>query len=290
MNHLLVFGLGYSALEVAKSFLQTGGRVTGTVREAKKAAALPELGIRPLLFDGSAPSTEVAAEIAVASHILVSVPPEDDHDPIVRLHGKDILSKAANLEWIGYFSSLAVYGDQQGGWVDESVEPAPATNRGKRRVRAEKVWRDLASEIGIPLTIFRLAGIYGPGRSAVDALRAGTARRIVKPGQIFNRIHVADIAQVVSAAIAQGPTKHEIYNVCDDEPASPALVMEFAANLLAMDSPPAIPLEDAGLSPMGMSFYSESKRVRNNKIKDELGVQLIYPNYRTGLRAISAKI
>lgn len=286
MNHLLIFGVGFSALEVAIHYVNRGWRVTGTVRESEKAAGLSRLGIETIILDTAAPSDDVCAMLKTATHILISIPPNDDSDPIADLYGSEIRDKAPNLQWIGYFSSLGVYGDHNGAWVDETTPSTPATARGERRVIAEAAWRDLVQDTSIALTVFRLAGIYGPGRSAIDTVRSGKARRIIKPGQVFNRIHVADIVQVVVAVIEQEPTGFEVYNVCDDEPAPPADVVEYAANLIGADVPPAIPIEDAGLSPMGMSFYGEVKRVRNNKIKTDLSVHLKYPDYRTGLKAI----
>ncbi|MBZ0215727.1 MAG: SDR family oxidoreductase [Fimbriimonadaceae bacterium] len=287
MNHLLIFGVGYSALEVAKYYLGQGWRVTGTVREAEKAAALNDLGIAAIRIDASIPSDAVRTAMRTATHLLISIPPGDVGDPIAKTYGKDIISGAPLLKWIGYFSSLGVYGNHDGKWVDEITPLTPSTGRGERRVVAETEWRELAKDTGIPLTIFRLAGIYGPGRCAIDGVKAGTARRIIKPGQVFNRIHVADIVQVVAAAIERDPKAVEVYNVCDDEPAAPADVVEFAANLIGVAPPPAIPIDEAGLSPMGMSFYGEVKRVRNAKIKDRLGVSLLFPDYRVGLKTIS---
>jgi len=286
MSHMLIFGLGYSACAVAKALLDKGWTVTGTIRERENAGRFRAQGIEILHFDGTAPCDAVRAALARASHILVSVPPDDKGDPVARLHGGDIRAQAGHLEWIGYFSSLAVYGNRDGGWVDETSDPAPSTARGERRVEGERDWCDLAAATAIPLSIYRLAGIYGPGRSAIDTLKAGTARRIVKPGQVFNRIHVDDIVRTVSTDIARTPSGVTIFNVCDDEPAPPQNVVAFAASLLGMEPPPETPIEDAGLSPMGMSFYSENKRVRNNRVKDQLGVQLAHPDYRAGLKAI----
>ncbi|MEM1066115.1 MAG: SDR family oxidoreductase, partial [Pseudomonadota bacterium] len=194
---------------------------------------------------------------------------------------------APHLEWVGYLSTTGVYGDHGGGWVDEHTALTPATKRGEMRRVAEAAWQALAVETGLPLHIFRLAGIYGPGRGPFAKVRAGTARRIVKEGQVFSRIHVEDIAQVLAASIAR-PKPGAIYNLCDDDPAPPQDVIAHAAELLGLPLPPAIAFEEAELSPMARSFYAESKRVRNDRIKEELGVTLHYPSYRDGLAALLA--
>ena len=197
------------------------------------------------------------------------------------------MSVATNLRWVGYLSTTGVYGDHQGAWVDEGTVTSPSTRRGHLRAQAEASWQDLADQAGLPLHIFRLAGIYGPGRGPFAKVRAGTARRIVKPNQVFSRIHVDDIAKVLLASISR-PNPGAIYNVCDDDPAPPEDVIAFAAELLGLPIPPAIRFEDAEMTAMARSFYAESKRVRNDKIKNELGVTLKHPNYRDGLRSLLA--
>jgi nucleoside-diphosphate-sugar epimerase len=216
---------------------------------------------------------------------VVSVPPDQIGDPVIRLHGDD-LRAAARLRWIGYLSTIGVYGDHDGGWVDEDTPANPASDRSQRRLEAEDAWLRLGRDGAGPVQVFRLSGIYGPGRSAIDNLREGTARRIIKPRQVFNRIHVEDIAAVLSAA-ASGRGAHTVYNVTDDEPAPPQDVIAFAADLLGLPVPEDVPFEAANLSPMAATFYAENKRVRNGRIKSELDVQLKYPSYREGLRAIA---
>jgi len=228
------------------------------------------------------PGSDLTPALARASHLLSSVAPDGEGDPVLRALGPQIA--AANLDWVGYLSTTGVYGDHGGDWVDEDTALTPATARGRARVAAEADWQAL----GVPLHIFRLAGIYGPGRGPFAKLRAGTARRIVKPGQVFSRTHVADIAQVLAASIAR-PDPGRIYNVCDDDPAPPQDVIAHAAQLLGLPVPPEEPFETADLSPMARSFYAESKRVRNDRIKDELGVRLLFPTYREGLAAILAE-
>ena len=220
------------------------------------------------------------------THILISIPPDELGDPVLDVHGADIAT-LPGLQWLGYLSTTGVYGTRDGEWVDETSELRPTGARGKRRVDTEAGWLELHRRRGVPLHIFRLAGIYGPGRSAFDALRAGTARRIDAGSQVFSRIHVDDIASVLLASIAR-PRPGAIYNVCDDEPAGSADVVAHAAGLLGVDPPPLVPLAEAELSAMAKSFYADDKRVSNGLIKRELGVELAHPNYRAGLAAILA--
>jgi nucleoside-diphosphate-sugar epimerase len=277
---LLSLGHGYSARALARLLRPEGWRIIGTTRSAEKAEALAAEGVEPLVWPGS----DLAPALGEATHLLSSVGPDAEGDPVLRQAGAAIAAAAPRLAWAGYLSTTGVYGDHRGGWVDEATPLAPATERGRRRVAAEHAW---AGVPGLPLHIFRLAGIYGPGRSAFDRLRAGTARRIVKEGQVFSRIHVDDIAQVLAASMAR-PDPGAVYNLADDDPAPPQDVIACAAELLGVPPPPEIPFEAAELSPMAASFYSESKRVRNDRIKAELGVRLLYPDYRAGLRAIRA--
>ncbi len=285
MSNLFVFGLGYSAVETAAVLLEGGWRVSGTVRSAAKAAELEKEGVSPILFDDRA---AVEKALQTATHLLVSTPPGEGGDPALVAYGQ-ALGSAPSLSWIGYFSTVGVYGDHHGEWIDEETPTAAPRGRKSARVEAEKAWEALAQERGVPLDIFRLAGIYGPGRSPIDRVRAGDARRIVKPGQVFNRIHVEDIAQTLIAAIRRerrgGGSR--IYNVADDEPAPPQDVLLYAAELIGAPPPPEIPFEKAELSPMARSFYEDNKRVHNTKIKRELGVVLRYPTYREGLQALA---
>ncbi len=275
---LLCVGHGYSARALAPLLLARGWEVAGTTRSGEKAEALRGQGIRPILWPGS----DLAPEIAHATHILHSVSPEDG-DPLLDANAADLA--AASLDWFGYLSTTGVYGDHAGGWVDEATPLAPTTERGAARVRVEAAWRAFAESNGLPLHIFRLAGIYGPGRGPFAKVREGRARRIVKPGQVFSRIHVDDIAAVCLASIDR-PDPGAVYNVCDDDPAPPQEVIAHAADLLGMARPPEVAFRDADMSPMARSFYAESKRVRNDRIKTELGVRLCYPTYREGLAAL----
>jgi nucleoside-diphosphate-sugar epimerase len=280
---LFAFGLGYSALALARALQAEGWRIAGTTRSADKRAELATQGIEAHLFERARPLADVEAALAGTTHLLSSIPPDEAGDPVLERHRAD-LERCRTLVWAGYLSTTGVYGDQGGAWVDETTPVAPTLARSRRRVAAEGHW--LAS--GLPVHVFRLAGIYGPGRSALDAVRAGTARRIVKPGQTFGRIHVDDIVQVLRASIAR-PNPGAIYNLADDQPAAPADVVAHAARLLGVPPPPAIPFEQAELSPMAQSFYSDHRRVSNARIKEDLGVVLRFPDYRAGLRAILAQ-
>jgi nucleoside-diphosphate-sugar epimerase len=283
MSNLFVFGLGYSAA-VTATVLEAGGwRVSGTVREAGKASALEKEGIKPVLFDDRA---AVEAALQTATHVLVSTPPGENGDPAIAAYG-DALRTAPELRWLGYLSTVGVYGDQRGEWVDEETPAAAPEGRKSARVEAENAWKALAGDHGIALDIFRLAGIYGPGRSPLDRIRAGDAKSVVKPGQVFNRVHVDDIAQTIIAAIRRERlAATHIFNVADDEPAPPQDVLAYAAELLHAPKPQEIPYEQAELSPMARSFYEDNKRVHNTRIKRELGVVLHYPTYREGLAAL----
>ncbi len=285
MSNLFAFGLGYSAIDTAAILLEGGWRVSGTVRSAPKAGELEKEGVSPILFDDRA---AVEKALQTATHLLISTPPGDEGDPALAAYGQAVQG-APSLRWIGYFSTIGVYGNHNGEWIDEETPTAAPLGRKSARVEAEKAWEALAHERGVPLDIFRLAGIYGPGRSPIDRIRGGDARCIVKPGQIFNRIHVEDIAQTIIAAIRRERCagSSRIYNVADDEPAPPQDVLLYAAQLIGAPPPPEIPFEKAKLSPMARSFYEDNKRVHNTKIKRELGVVLRYPTYREGLRALA---
>lgn len=278
---LLSFGHGYSAQALARRLVPQGWTVVGTTRSADKAAHLADTGITPLVWPGQ----DITPALARADHILISAAPTSEGDPVLAGLRDAIAAQAKSLRWVGYLSTTGVYGDHGGGWVDEATPLTPSTKRGQMRVEAEGAWQDLATETGLPLHIFRLAGIYGPGRGPFAKVRSGTARRIIKPGQVFSRIHVEDIAQVLAASIA-APRPGAVYNLCDDDPAPPQDVIAHAAKLLGLPIPPAEDFATAQMTPMARSFYAESKRVRNDRIKDELGVRLIYPSYRDGLAAM----
>jgi hypothetical protein len=285
-SHLFCFGLGYTALALGRRLAASGWVVTGTCRITERQALLRESGFSAVLFDHNRPVD--ASALNGATHLLVSVPPDAAGDPVLAQHGGDIGTLAGQLSWLGYLSTTGVYGDRGGGWVDETARLLPTGERGRRRVAAEQGWLQLWRDRGAPVHIFRLAAIYGPGRSAFDALRAGTAKCIDKPGQVFSRIHVEDLANVLIASMER-PRPGAVYNVCDDDPAPPAAIVTHAAELLGIAPPPLMPLEAAGLSPMARSFYDDNKRVANHLIKTELGVTLRYPDYRTGLAAIQAE-
>ena len=282
--HLFCFGLGYTARVLALRLAAEGWTVRGTCRTEDKATALHTAGFLVEVFDRDHPLPREALD--GVTHLLVSVPPDAAGDPVLAMHGEDIAA-IKRLRWLGYLSTTGVYGDRCGGWVDETAALSPSGERGGRRVAAEAGWLDLWRRRGVPVHIFRLAGIYGPGRSPFEALRAGTAKRIDKPGQVFSRIHVEDLAAVLAASICR-PRPGAVYNVCDDDPAAPEAVVAHAAGLLGMPPPPLVPFEAAGLSPMARSFYDDNKRVSNRLIKSELGVTLQYPDYRSGLAAILA--
>ncbi len=286
MSRLFCFGLGYSAGYLARALQPEGWEIAGTTREPEGAAALAVGGWDMHVFSRARPLADAQAALAGATHVLLSVPPDEAGDPVLDLCGAAIAAQAT-LRWAGYLSTTGLYGDRAGQWVDETTPAAPAGERGRRRLAAEEAWRDLHRSLGLPLHIFRLAGIYGPGRSALDTVRQGHAQRIDKPGHVFSRIHVADLAAVLRAAMAQ-PAAGTLYNVCDDEPAPQADVIAHAADLLGRALPPLVPFDDAGLSPMARSFYDDNKRVSNRRIKIELGVALRYPTYREGLAAILA--
>lgn len=275
---LFSFGHGYSSQALARLLIPQGWTIYGTTRSAEKAEAIRATGVIPVPFPGSG----VPDGLDRATHLLTSAAPNESGDPVLAELRPEITALAPRLKWAGYLSTTGVYGHHGGEWVDESAPLDPATERGRRRVLAEAEWQAIP---GLPLHIFRLAGIYGPGRGPFAKVKAGTARRIVKPGQVFSRTHVEDIAQVLAASIAR-PNPGAIYNVCDDEPAAPQDVIAHAAELLCVPLPPEVSYDDADMTPMARSFYAESKRVRNQRIKEELGVKLLYPDYRSGLAAL----
>ncbi len=279
---LLAMGLGYSAAALSRRLLAQGWRVVGTTRSPEKAARLQAQGIEPLMW----PGTPLDGALAEATHILLSIAPDAAGDPVIAAEADAL--RAARPEWVGYLSTTGVYGDHDGGWVDETTPLTPGTARGRQRVLAEAQWQALAAERGWPLHIFRLAGIYGPGRGPFRKVKDGTAQRIVKPGQFFSRIHVEDIGQVLDASIHR-PDPGAVYNVCDDDPSPPQDVLAHAAELLGLPIPPEVDIDKADMTPMARSFYAESKRVRNDRMKRDLGIKLLYPTYRDGLAALLAE-
>lgn len=282
---VMFFGLGFSSLASVNALRQRGELVStlGTVRTTDKANRLTEEGIETLVFDGTAPGPGVGEKLRTASHVVVSIAPSEDGDLVLRHHHSD-LDAAKDLEWICYYSTVGVYGDFDGAWIDESAPLVPRNMRSDLRVLAEQQWRDYAAARGVKLCILRLAGIYGPGRSSFDKLRDGTARRIIKPGQVFNRIHVEDIARVT--ALAAERRLEGTFNMADDEPTPPQDVFEHAAGIMGVPVPPDMPFETAEMSPMQRSFYRDNKRVSNRAIKAALGIEMLYPSYREGLAAI----
>ena len=277
---LISFGHGYSARALARLLVPRGWTLYGTTRKPEKCALLEAEGVIPILW----PDGDLSEALNAATHILMSAAPGEEGDPVLARYGLEIAEIAERLSWAGYLSTTGVYGDHQGAWVDETAALTPATRRGQMRVEAEREWAQIP---GLPLHIFRLAGIYGPGRGPFEKVRNGTARRIIKPGQIFSRIHVEDIAQVLAASTLR-PNPGAAYNVCDNNPAPPQDVIGYAAELLGLPLPPEVSFEEAEMSPMARSFYAESKKVDNTRIKEELGVDLIYPDYQTGLQALLA--
>jgi nucleoside-diphosphate-sugar epimerase len=283
IHTLLSLGHGYSASALARHLIADGWTVIGTTRSADRARQLADTGVEPVTWPGET----LAPALIRATHMLTSISPDAAGDPVIAAEAAALADAAPHLQWAGYLSTTGVYGDHAGDWVDEDTPLTPSTERGRARVQAEDQWRALAARTGLPLHIFRLAGIYGPGRGPFEKVRDGTARRIIKPGQVFSRIHVDDIAQTLAASIDQ-PDPGAVYNLCDDDPAPPEDVIAYAAQLLGLPVPPAVPYRDAEMTPMARSFYAESKRVRNDRIKTDLGVRLIHPDYRSGLQALLA--
>ena len=287
MTALICLGLGYSAEHFVKDFGAKFDQIVGTVRSAERVAALTaDAGrLEALVFDGKTATDELRRAIAAADAALISIPQDAAGDPVLRAFG-DAFAQAPRLRAIVYLSTVGVYGDCGGAWVDEATPAKSTSARSRERLAAEAEWQALGARRGIGVAILRLAGIYGPGRSALTQVKRGDARRIVKPGQVFNRIHVGDIAQAIDAAIACRAAG--IFNVADDEPTPPGEPLAFAAQLLDVPPPPEIPFAQAApaMSELALSFWQECRRVKNDKLKHELGVRLGYPTYREGLRAL----
>lgn len=285
---LFCFGLGYSAQRLAHRLMAKGWTVAGTTRSRQAAEKLRKDGIEAFVFDDDQPLVDPALAFKGTSHLLTCVKPEDGIDPVLAVHQAEILA-IPTLEWVGYLSTTGVYGNTQGAWVDEESPLTPTSERNSWRVDAEAKWLLLQQEQALPVHIFRLAGIYGPGRSQFDSLASGRARRLERTGQVFSRIHVDDIGGGVMASMAN-PNPGRVYNVCDDLPENPAVVVEHAAELKGITPPPLVPFEDADLSPMARSFYLDNRRVSNKRLRDELGYDFAYPTYKEGLAAILAEL
>lgn len=283
-NSLFCFGYGYCCDYLGHVLQAKGGwNISGTTRDTSKRALLKENGINAYLFDYEKPLGDPHKFLEGVTHVLISTPPNDDGDPTYSMHADDILAMP-NLKWVGYLSSTAVYGNRDGEVVDEYSEVRPTSQRGTRRAKAEEQWRTLGRKENLPIHIFRIAGIYGPARSALDTVRAGVARRIVKEGQVFSRIHVDDIVQTLIASMLN-PNPGNVYNLADDEAAPSHEVIAYACELLGVESPPTVPFEDANLPPIARSFYLDNKRVSNEKIKRDLGIKLLHPDFKSGLEA-----
>jgi len=282
---LFCFGMGFTGSALVREVRARGWIASGTCRENTQKEFWAEAGVQSYCFDGKETSEAVENAVRGASHVLVAIPPHKDAGDVVFKYFKKILTGSPQLQWLGYLSTTGVYGNRDGDWVDETSELKPGFDHQRRRVEAEDQWRNLYREHQVPVHIFRLAGIYGPGRNLLQRVRQGSARRIDQPGLVFNRIHVEDVVQVLSASMDH-PHPGAIYNVSDDVPSSPAEAVAFACELLHADVPPLIALEDAELSKMARGFYLTNKKVRNHKIKKELGVQLRYQDYKAGLRAL----
>lgn len=284
MSRLFAFGLGFSAQALAARLAAEGWEIAGTARDVGKIGQLATLGFEMVQYSGEAENSALPNALRGTTHLLHSIPPGPEGDPVLAQY-RDQIAALPSLEWIGYLSTVGVYGDQEGRWVNETTEPRPNSARTEARVEAEKAWLEFGKQTGIPVHVFRLAGIYGPGRCVFDKLKAGTARRINKDNQVFSRIHVEDIASVLEASMAH-PRAGAIYNVADDEPAAPGEVVAYAAELMGVPPPPEVDFEEADLTPMARSFYEGSRRIGNERIKSELGVKLRYPTYREGLAAL----
>lgn len=281
-NHLFCFGYGYTCDYLGHNLLEKGWTVSGTTRSATKREELIERGINAHLFDYERPLLDPFGILDGVTHLLISTPPNADGDPVFKMHAQDLI-RIPSIKWVGYLSTTGVYGDKKGDWVDETTETNPNNQRSSRRLKAEDQWKSVSANDSLPLHIFRLSGIYGPGRSALDTVRAGVAKRIHKEGHSFSRIHVEDIAQILEKSM-NAQNSGSVYNVCDDQHAASHEVIEYACSLLGRPLPPLVNFEHADLAPITRSFYMDNRRVKNDKIKEELGVSLQYPDYKSGLK------
>lgn len=287
MKHLAAIGFGYTAAALARQLEPSQWHVTGTKRTEAGATAIREQGYSALVLDDTTPATALVPALHDVTHLLLSAAPGANGDLILgRL--EQVRSQLSQLQWVGYLSTVGVYGNHNGAWIDEETPANPSSERGRRRLLAETAWQSFGARHAVPIGIFRLPGIYGPGRSAFDRLQAGTARRINKPGQVFNRMHVDDIAGALATAMARDTASGQVFNLIDDEPAPPQDVIAYAAGLMGIAAPPEVDFEAADMTAMARSFYGDSKRVANTRMKRELGFQPRYPTYREGLAAIWA--
>jgi len=277
---LFIFGFGFSAKAIAAKSAGQFSAISGTTRSSEKLPEISRHNVSPVLFGTGDPDEDLRRQLADASHVLVSIGPSEAGDPVLNTLRKE-LANCKNLQWIGYLSTVGVYGNHDGDWVNEESECRPVSKRSLQRLSAERDWQDFADEQQLPLAIFRLSGIYGPGRNTFMNIEKGTARRLVKPGQVFNRIHRDDIGEAVNLAIAKMASG--IFNITDDLPAPPQDVVEFAFTLAGKTPPPEIDFETADLTPMARSFYGENKRVANVRSKKVLGLTYQWPDYRSSL-------
>jgi nucleoside-diphosphate-sugar epimerase len=286
-KNLFCFGFGYCAAALSIALRQYNWTIGGTTTDLEKRTYLRQNGINAYLFDSTQPLPALDRILQDTTHLILSIPPTEHGDIAYEMHGQE-LEALPNLEWVGYLSATSVYGNYNGSWVDEETPPSPNSRRGSLRLKAEQQWYDLFLNSGFPLHIFRLAGIYGPGRSTLDVVRAGKARRIVKEGHVFNRIHIDDIVQTLFASMIY-PQPGEIYNLADDDPEPSHEVIKYSCELLGLEVPELIPYDEVDyLAPIVRSFYQDNKRIKNEKIKRDLGVKLLYPDYKLGLNACFA--
>ena len=280
--NLFVFGLGFTGRRFAEAARGRFDTIRGTVTEDEAARRIAaETGFTMRAFGPKAADPHIAADLADSDALLVSVPPDAEGDPVLPHYAEAIA--ASRIGWIGYLSTIGVYGDQGGAWIDETTPPAARSGRTRSRLVAEEAWLALGARTGQAVQVFRLSGIYGPGRNPIVKVREGRSQRIVKKGQVFNRIHVDDIAGALR--LLAGRSENAIVNVTDDEPAPPQDVVAFAAEIGGFDLPPEVDFESADLTPMARSFYGENKRVRNQRLKS-LGYEFFFPTFREGLGAL----
>lgn len=280
---IFLFGAGYSARAFSRLMTGEAERIDGTTRNEQNFPLLEKSGIAPIIFDGETASPDLIDRLAKSTHVVISISPRESGDPSLAIVEEALRRPGNTIRWIGYLSTVGVYGNHDGNWIDETAPLAPTSRRSLERVEAESAWEALSERHGTPVALLRLSGIYGPGRNAFVNLERGTARRIIKDGQVFNRIHVDDIAG--SLRFLAGTNSGGAFNITDSEPAPPQDVVAYAAELMGVAIPPEIPFEQADLTPMGRSFYGENKRVSNQRIK-ALGYDFIYPDYKAAFSAM----